>query len=227
MICHKCGYVQKDAVLCKKCGFSIKADQSYTMNLTWEGRILRLRYQGKKWLLDMADQSVRLIIMICLTLVGGLAVLYGCTALWGLYLSTQVGQKFIQSQPAITASIEGILSTDPVSLAFRLTLTALVICLIIGSFSQLFSLTKYLYYTRNFLGRILFWGIPCTAAMFYYVMENFANMSRETAVFLSLGPSLLIFQSCFNFTSKLLPELISYLKLSIEMAKNLINRPEE
>lgn len=156
---------------------------------------------------NVMEIAIRSILLLIGTSVLNLIVLYFYNILWHIYRITYSGKKFILTHPKFTQLVSSLLNNDIIEIAIDTTFSAFTICIIICAICQVLHITRYLFNPQNSIIKLLFWGLPLTAAVSMYVndiheFEHWAYTFPITTV-----PTLCVFTYCFKFTEDLLPEI--------------------
>jgi hypothetical protein len=123
--------------------------------------------------------------------------------LWALYCETQVCKIYTTGNPALFAAINDIMHESLVVFSFTSSMLAFKICLVIALASQLSMVKRFLYDSRGPLGKLLLFGIPCTAVVTWY-----SEASRSDVFFaFYLLPTMNLMGYCFKFIARVAPSL--------------------
>jgi hypothetical protein len=144
-----------------------------------------------------------------------LAIYYTFGMLWYAYLSTPMAENFILLHPEQTDTIFKLSELNLVDFSMHVTLSAFVICFVIGGVCRFLHICHHLYLSQGFFGKLLCWGIPLTAAVSYYIKHQYGFSDWEATVFIVIIPTYLLFISCFKFSQQLIPEVGSVLYVLI------------
>ena len=151
--------------------------------------------------------TIRSILLLIGTAVLNLIVLYFYNILWHIYRMTYSGKKFILTHPKFTQLVSNLLNNDIIEIAIDTTFSAFTICFIICAICQVLHITRYLFNPQNSIIKLLFWGLPLTAAVSMYV-NDIHEFEHWTYTFpITIVPTLCVFTYCFKFTEDLLPEI--------------------
>ena len=88
--------------------------------------------------------------------------------LWVLYCETQVSAHFRLSHEVLFSTVNNIMSQNVLLFSLNSVLLPLKICLMVAWASQVFLIKRFIYAARRLFGKLLFFGIPCAAAVTYY-----------------------------------------------------------
>ena len=115
------------------------------------------------------------------------------------------GKKFSLLHPKATGVISNIVNNDLIELSIHTTFSAFAICLIISAICQVSYITRFLYYPRSIITKLLFWGIPLSAVVSMYINDQI-ELAHWSYTMPIIVPTLCVFMYCFKFTEALLPE---------------------
>jgi hypothetical protein len=134
-------------------------------------------------------------------------LLYVFRLLWGLCLTTPVGMKYVELNGDMARILSEMVNSPVFWLAFQITWSSFITCLLIGVASQFFYITRYFYMPRYALGKVFFFGLPLATLVAWDIEAQFELSSTEMAYGFALGPTLCVFSACFEYTSQLIPEV--------------------
>jgi len=133
-------------------------------------------------------------------------LMYLADIMWRLYLETPMGNKFLTLFHPKAQTIAEIFEMDHLYFTIELTVASFAICLVLGAVCHFLHISHYLYHSRGFLGKLLFWGIPLTAVVAYYIKNAYGFSDWEVSCAITVVPTYLLFISCFTYSQSLLPE---------------------
>ena len=168
--------------------------------------LIRLKKICHDYFRDVMEISIRAILLLISTTVLSLIVLYFYNILWHIFRLTYSGKKFIIIHPKATQTISNIMNNDLIEVSIHTTFSAFTICLIICAICQVSYITRYLYYPRNTITKLLFWGMPLAAVVSMYTNDHIQLAHWSYTMPLTIVPTLCVFTYCFKFTEELLPE---------------------
>ncbi|MDK9708052.1 MAG: hypothetical protein OEL83_13505 [Desulforhopalus sp.] len=152
-------------------------------------------------------------------------LLYAAFALWKLYNQTPMGTEFALSFPERVATINEIFSYQASHLAAKVTLSAFVLCMALAAVGQVLHVNRCLFYSRNVLERLLFWGPGLTALVSYYLYyTEYAFSSWEIIAVVAAIPTFCLFSKCYDYAGQLFPEIGDLLQFLGEQLKKLRQR---
>lgn len=249
MICPKCGFEQETAEECYRCGIvfaKFRTDRvacesppcppklnaaffldklkavNRAIGMDWRESVYGLKAACIRWIEYISDLLIEIGMMTFLTSVWYTMVLFMAKAFWYLYLETHVGQAYQEHFYPSAHTISSLFAFNPLLLSMDLTLAGLKMCLLCGIVSQLTFFTRYFFYGRGVISKIIFCGLCCALTAreifeLYYV-------SLVGAFWLGAIPSLMLFGMCFRITSQLVPELnvvalVRYIRDSVTSPK--------
>jgi cbb3-type cytochrome oxidase subunit 3 len=160
---------------------------------------------------NVMEITIRAILLLIGTAVLNLIVLYFYNVLWHIYRMTYSGKRFIVNHPKFTQLATSLLSNDIIETAVETTFSAFTICILVCAICQVFHITRYLFNPQNSIIKLLFWGLPLTAAVSMYIndLHEFEHWAYTFPI--TIVPTLCVFTYCFEFTENLLPEIGSVL----------------
>lgn len=142
-----------------------------------------------------------------------IALLYGVKTFWFFFSATAVGQSFAQEFPHRADILRDIIYRNIVLLSATATLKAFAVCLTIAAIAQLLHIARFFYSARNIFYKILFWGLPLTVVVAFFVKKDTGLATQDTALVVSLIPTLCVFTGCFRFAENVIP--LIYVKSAI------------
>ncbi|MGD0278745.1 MAG: tetratricopeptide repeat protein [Smithella sp.] len=151
---------------------------------------------------------VEIVLLIICTAAACLCLLYMAKYLWFIYTASPVGEEYAVLFAESYRLTNDILGGNIISLAINMTLTSFVICLIIGAICKFFLITRYLYSARNYLGKIIFFGLPLTYIIAHYIQWTGGFSHLDTAVTVAFVPALCVVEGCFSFADEFVPDLV-------------------
>ena len=115
-----------------------------------------------------------------------------------------------------------ILDEDIVSVSCELTLTAFILCLVIGSICQFVYLARFYQGSKGLLHRFIYWGFPLTiiVSAYFYRWPIYTVEHWSAAYILYFVPTICVYSLCFKISDMLLPELGAVVKA---VFKSVIN----
>jgi hypothetical protein len=161
----------------------------------------------RRYFRNFMEIAVRAILLLIGTAVLNLIVLYFYNVLWHIYRITYIGKKFVVKHPKFTQLVSNLLSKEIIEVAVETTFSAFAICIAIGAICQVFHITRYFFSSQNSFIKLLFWGLPLTAAVSMYIndLHEFEHWSYTFPI--TIVPTLCVFTYCFKYTEELLPEI--------------------
>jgi tetratricopeptide (TPR) repeat protein len=156
----------------------------------------------------LARTVVEIILLIICTAVVCICLLYMAKYLWFIFTASPVGEKYSELFAESSRITNDVLSRDFIRLAINLTLTSFAICLIIGIICKFFLITRYLYSARGYLVRIIFFGLPLTYIVAFYMRYTGDFSHIDTAFTIAVLPVLCVFGGCFSIADEFVPDLV-------------------
>jgi tetratricopeptide (TPR) repeat protein len=155
----------------------------------------------------LAGTFVEIILLIICTAVACICLLYMAKYLWFIFTASPVGEEYAGLFVESCRITNDVLDRDFIRLAINLTLTSFVICLIIGVICKFFLITRYLYSARGYLVRIIFFGLPLTYIVAFYMRYTGDFSHIDTAFTIAVLPVLCVFGGCFSLADEFVPDL--------------------
>ncbi len=160
-----------------------------------------------RYMNEFRDSLLYLVILLSISYTATLLTFIICRTGWSVYMSTPVGEKFMEAFYDRASQIQTVMDMDIFVLSFDLTIAAFLVCMAVAVVFQLLHFIKLFFLPMGIFGKILFWGLPMTALTAYRITMIY-DMDSYTQVFLiSMPPTLIIFAGCLSSASKLLPQL--------------------
>jgi tetratricopeptide (TPR) repeat protein len=156
----------------------------------------------------LARTFVEIILLIICTAVACICILYMAKYLWFIFTASPVGEEYAGLFLESCRTTNDVLSRNFIRLAINLTLTSFAICLIIGIICKFFLITRYLYSARGYLVRIIFFGLPLTYIVAFYMRYTGDFSHIDTAITVAVLPVLCVFGGCFSFADEFVPDLV-------------------
>jgi hypothetical protein len=175
-------------------------------------------YLGRFW-----DNLLQLLLACAATVILYTVLIYLASFLWTLYLETHVGQRFVANHPAHVDLIEDLLRHNLLFLILRVIPVVAIVCLVVGAASRTLMLIRYFYDPQGFIGRTVFWGLPC-AVLSSFAIHRTLELAWTISFAIGLLPTLALFHYCFTFTSGLLPEISTVFAVLISLIKKGLQR---
>jgi len=162
----------------------------------------------------LARTVAEIILLIICTAVVCICILYMAKYLWFIFTASPVGEEYAGLFVESYRITNDVLSRDFIRLAINLTLTSFAICLIIGIICKFFLITRYLYSARGYLIRIIFFGLPLTYIVAFYMRYTGDFSHIDIAFTVAILPVLCVFGGCFSFADEFVPDLVDIIRRS-------------
>lgn len=169
--------------------------------------ISKLKKFCRNYSREVVEISIRSILLLIGTTILNLVLLYFYSILCHMVSLTYSGQKFIMRHPNAANLIADIGKNDLIEASIHTTFSAFTICILICAICQVFHITRYFYYPRNVLTKLLFWGLPLTGVLSMYANDQLNLAHWSYTIPITIVPTLCVFTYCFRFTATLLPEI--------------------
>lgn len=230
MVCPSCGFEQKPAEECRKCGIIIRKarekqtkteESDLTSSKQKENRAgfllvckKAIRYIWAKNKADLRSYTntaieAALRALVGLLVIGGLVtgLMYACKAVWFFYIATPVGKQYIISFEKEAKLISELLNENTTRLGMKSSLYAFLVSLAIGGLSHFLYISRYFYYSMGFFGKLVFWGLPLSTLVAYFLRSEFGLAQWGVAYTIALLPTLGLFSICFESAGDIVPEI--------------------
>ncbi|MDY6792200.1 MAG: hypothetical protein SWH54_13140 [Thermodesulfobacteriota bacterium] len=169
----------------------------------------------------------RIIIILGLTILLCTILLYFCKLLWLMYQMTPVGSYYVVHYVEKTEPINRLLGRNFLIFSFRISVSALVICMLVGIISRFLYIHQYLYKSRGMIGKLLFWALPLSMLVAYYLQTVFIHDPWSMIFIYASVPTFCIFSYCFDFVELIIPELRDVFKFLIALKDKLVRRVKQ
>ena len=151
-------------------------------------------------------------------------LLYVSFLMWQLYLQTPVGKHFLVLFPEKASIFFEITEISHLPFSVDLTLWSFGICLGIAAVGHFFHINRHFYLSQGLCGKLIFWGLPLTGLVAYYVSFEYGFSDWKTIMLVTAVPTFLMFGSCFKFAGKLIPECGGVICCGIGLSKKMISK---
>jgi hypothetical protein len=155
----------------------------------------------------LTDVALRAIFLLLFVAVGIFAFLIMAKMFWANYQHTSVGERYFLVYGERSRMISDFLSQDIVHLCIGLTWVPFTSCCIACGVMRIFHITSYLYEPRGRIVKIALFGLPLAALAGWNLYQAQLAISFRQGYLLALLPTLIIFSSCFEYTTLLIPEI--------------------
>ncbi|MCP4118738.1 MAG: hypothetical protein GY737_25755 [Desulfobacteraceae bacterium] len=176
----------------------------------------------------LKDVALKAFFLLLFLAAGIFTILFLAKMFWTNYQLTPVGQRYLQYYGERSAMISDFLSQDIFHLSLGLTWVSFSSCFIACGVLRLFHITSYLYEPRGRIVKILVFGLPLAALAGWSLYRNELVISFKQGYLLALLPTMLIFSSCFEYTTLLIPEIgeiLASLKTGVLALKKKLDPP--
>ncbi|MDA3895250.1 MAG: hypothetical protein PF482_03765 [Desulfobacteraceae bacterium] len=146
-------------------------------------------------------------------------IYYTFGMLWYAYLSTPMADNFISLHPERAETIFEFSELNLIYFSIEVTLSAFIICFAISAVCRFLHICHYLYLSQGLFGKLIYWGVPLTGAVSYYIKNEYGFSDWEATGCMVMLPTYLLFISCFKYSEKLVPEAGDILKILIPWIK--------
>lgn len=158
-----------------------------------------------RWFRKSTGLTAKLFIYSIAVYLGLVFALYTAGALWKVYLETQVGAHFPQTNPDLYHDIVYILGIDRFLVALDIIFAAMVTCLVIAMVSQITCLIRFFYAGRNFVARYFGWGLVFVLSTALWIIY-FHDLDFGLAICLAIVPAISLMDVCVEFATGIVPE---------------------
>ncbi|MCG8616631.1 MAG: hypothetical protein MI802_10475 [Desulfobacterales bacterium] len=163
---------------------------------------MSLDYLGA--LKDVCLGAVMLLLFFFLVL---FALLYSANLIWVFYTATPIGQRFLMLYAEYAKLITSFLSRDLLVLTVDITWVAFGTCFITCCGIRFFHLASRIYNPHRGMVNVVLFGVPMTVLAGW---QHYQSGVAETVVqgsAMAVIPVLIFFPKCFDYTSRLIPEM--------------------
>ncbi len=172
------------------------------------------------WARRVADRVIRCGIVFFIALFLQIGLLSVGKMLWFLYVSTPMGQYYLEKLPEKTEMLLRIVNADPLILGWDTTLAALFVGLFLGCVAQVMHLIRYLYESQGFVGKLALWIVPSMAITAWVITRQHPYPDYALAGTLAALPILCMLSSCLYLAQTVLPEIGDLRKIIALIHKN-------
>jgi hypothetical protein len=155
----------------------------------------------------LTDVATRAFFLLLFVAAGIFTFLIVAKMFWTNYQHTPVGKRYFLVYGERSRMISDFLSQDIFHLCFGLTWVPFTSCCIACGILRIFHITSYLYEPRGRIVKIALFGLPLTALAGWNLYQAQLAITFRQGYFLALLPTLVVFSSCFEYTSLLIPEI--------------------
>ena len=148
-----------------------------------------------------------------------LTLLYLAEMMWWVYQHTPVGSRFLVEFGDRAHAINTIMALEFWRFAGKITVSAFIICTGVSAISWFFPIGRNFYDPMGFWAKLMFWGLPLSAAVSFYISEALDFSSIEIMLVFTVVPTMCLFMSCFNYTERLVPEMGDIISEGCRFAK--------
>jgi hypothetical protein len=141
---------------------------------------------------------------VCFVL--NIALLYFCQLLFGFYLKTPMGPDFSAANPELMDSIKQLSDMGFENLSIPLVLTVFFTCQGILVTAKIFYVARYIT-PLGIFGRLITCVLPIAAVVALLIPEFVQVDGWITAYVLSIFPTFVLFNICFEIADELFPEM--------------------
>jgi len=169
------------------------------------------------WCRRIFSQLLEFLLAFVITVAGYSFILYFFKMLWVLYTESPVGKKFIAENVLLFNDINSIMNQNLFLFSFNTSLPTIKICFIVAVVCHICFLKRRFYDSCGLIGRVLYFGLPCSAVTAFYNQP----LNWNLAFIVSLLPTLALFSYCFNLASKLLPETDDVFRYTLNLMQKI------
>jgi len=151
--------------------------------------------------------GIQIFLLFCTTVLVNTGLLYVIRIFKLTYFETATGRRFSHLFQDSTRIINDLAQRDLFSFAVDISIIALWVCLGISAAFQLLHIARFFYQPRGLVGKLVYWGLPLTGIVAFYLKRDLHVGSWISACIVALIPTLIIFPNAFRFAFELLPEI--------------------
>ncbi|MFH1147273.1 MAG: hypothetical protein V1736_06150 [Pseudomonadota bacterium] len=232
IVCPNCGFEQKKAEECRKCGIIIRkflerqkkkeetdlSDRMQKKAVPGTGflslskkAILYIWTNNKTTVRSYANGVLEAVLraLVGFAVVGALTtgLIYACKTVWFVYSSSPVGAQYLVAFEQQARLISDLLNENAIRLSIKSSIYAFAVSLAAGAFCHVFHISRYFYYSRGFFGKLVCWGLPLTMIVAHVLRSEFGLTQWGVAYAIALLPTLCLFNICFECAGSILPEI--------------------
>ena len=141
---------------------------------------------------------------VCFAL--NIGLLYFCQLMFGFYLKTPMGPDFADSNPEMMDTVAQLSGMGFENLSIPLVMAAFVICLGILVAAKIFYLARYIT-PMGIIGRLIICVLPISGVVALSVQKFVQIDGWITAYVLSVFPTFVLFNVCFEMADELFAEM--------------------
>ncbi len=188
-------------------------------------RFFSTRNPAVRYLNLLLNTILEALLLIAATALLSIALLHLAKMMWLLYMQTPMGRQFLISfhEKANTFN-EILLGMDLWVFGADLTFSAFMICLFFCSISYFLHLYRYFFYSLGFFKQLLFWGMPLSAAVAFYISWQYGISPWTDLMVLTAIPTCCVLFACFRYARRLLMEAGELLEWVIGLIENAARR---
>jgi hypothetical protein len=134
-----------------------------------------------------------------------IGLLYLTKILLGFYLKTPMGPEFADDNPELIATMAQLTDLGFEELSLYLVPTAFLTCLAVLVALKICYLARYIS-PMGIIGRVLICVLPVSGVVALVIQKFLPIDGWVTAYFLSVFPTFLLFNICFEMADELFPE---------------------
>lgn len=151
--------------------------------------------------------GIQTFLLFFTTVLVNTGLLYAIRIFKFTYFETATGRRFSHLFQDSTRIITDIAQRDLFSFAVDISMVTLWVCLGISAACQLLHIARFLYQPRGVVGKLVYWGLPMTGIVAFYLQRDLDVGSWFAACIVALVPTVIIFPNAFRFAFELLPEI--------------------
>jgi hypothetical protein len=152
------------------------------------------------------SQTFRCLIYALVALVMLVVGIWFARGLWGLYIATQVGERYLAEFPEKAQAIVSVLQAHSLVLPVVILLVTLLVCAGVATTAHFLHLGRYLYQSRPWWWRLLVWYLPLAAAIGMVLDHIGLAPSMKLGGALALLPTLCLAPALFDLGQALVCE---------------------
>jgi hypothetical protein len=190
-------------------------------------RILSIILPSIKNCNQISQAIVQVVVNFILMLVGYMAIFYSLDTLWIFYTSTPVGEFYANKMLQESHFFYEILGLDIVHVAVSTSIISLIACLSLAAVCRVLGFSRYLYFYRGVIGKLILLAAPLIMLSAYYIQQYCEFKNFETAIATAFLPVLCLFAKVFALCEHILPIIFDVVKHTVQLISTLINAPVE
>jgi len=170
----------------------------------WEERLFRKKSRLKGWYRNTLGMMFRLLLLVAAVVLLCVVLLVFAKGFWEVYLSTPMGQSFVNFSWRTTSIVSHLLAQDFVVLSLILTGTSLAYLLFVAAVGKFVVAKRYFYDGQGMIFKSAWMALCCLLVA--KEVGQLYRLDSGVALLISIVPVACLFGSSFSFASQVVPE---------------------